>query len=86
MMQASMKVTDDHGVKPAPLSLAWEAVIPSASNRHPSPFSRGWGPYGWLDGGSHGGRGGSLNLKDRDTHTRGIIRVATMTIDEDDCG
>ena len=84
MMLRSMKVTDDRGVKPAcppippSLSLAWEALIPSACNRHPSPFSRGSGAYGRTrEGriGSHGEGEGSLNLKD--THERRIIRIAT---------
>ena len=81
MTLRSMKVTDDRGVKPAcspPLSLAWEALIPSACNRHPSPFSRGSGAYGReREGriGSHGEGEGSLNLKD--THARWIIRIAT---------
>ena len=87
MMLPSMKVTDDRGVKPAcsllpplppSLSLAWEALIPSACNRHPSPFSRGSGAYGReREGriGSHGEGEGSLNLKD--THERRIIRIAT---------
>ena len=77
MMLPSMKVTDDRGVKPAS-PLAWEAVIPSACNRHPSPFSRGSGAYGRTrEGriGSHGEGEGSLNLKD--THARRIIRIAT---------
>ena len=80
-------MTDDRGVKPAcsllpplppSLSLAWEALIPSACNRHPSPFSRGSGAYGReREGriGSHGEGEGSLNLKD--THARWIIRIAT---------
>ena len=63
---------------PPSLSLAWEALIPSACNRHPSPFSRGSGAYGReREGriGSHGEGEGSLNLKD--THARRIIRIAT---------
>ena len=68
--------------QPPPLSLAWEAMIPSACNRHPSPFSPGWGGWGWAAYGwergevGHTGEGeGSLNLKD--THARWIIRIAT---------
>ena len=65
-------------LSPPPLSLAWEALIPSACNRHPSPFSRGSGAYGRTGEGrigSHGEGEGSLNLKD--THARWMIRIAT---------
>ena len=78
MVVATMKVTDDRGVKPAPPPLprlgSYDSIClqPPPKPFFPRVGGWGWAAYGWERGEvGHTGEGErSLNLKDTHTYTR----------------